>query len=97
MGFDVRSLAPEHPIIEARYSGRVDREDIEEAFTVCLTLALEHDTWLMLADCTDMVWTPKITDLFDLVEALSTLGVTERYREALVRPSDVTAATSVGF
>jgi hypothetical protein len=97
MGFDVRSLAPEYPVIEARYSGRVDRADLEVAFTRCLTLAIEQDTWRMLADFTDLIWTPTITDVLELVEAVSSLGVTDRYQEAHVRPTDVTAATSVGL
>ena len=41
--------------------------------------------------------TEAFTDLNDLVDALSALGMTERFREAVVRPTDVTAAVSVGF
>ena len=97
MGATVRSLAPEHDVVEARFYGVNTREEIEQAFAECLALALEIDTWLLLADCTDLAYAPPISDLKDLVDALATLGVTERFREALVRPLDVTAAVSVGF
>ena len=97
MSVTVRSLAPELPVVEARFEGRVDREDVEQAFADSLMRALELDTWNLLADCSDMIWTPAITDLKDLVDALAAMGVTDRFREALIRPHDVTAATSVGF
>lgn len=97
MTVTVRSLAPELPVVEARFEGRVDRADVERAFTECLMIGLELDTWCMLADCSEMMWTPPITDLKDLVDALAAMGVTDRFKEALVRPRDVTAATSVGF
>jgi hypothetical protein len=70
---------------------------VTAAFTECVLLGLQLDTWNLLADCTDLVWTPTIADLKELVDALALLGVTERFREALVQPIDVTAAVSVGF
>jgi len=97
MGATVRSLAPEYAVIEARFFGVNTREEIEQAFAECLGTALELDTWLLLADCTDLAFAPHISDLKDLVDALAALGVTDRFREALVRPTDVTAAVSVGF
>ena len=97
MGHQVGSLLPEHAIVEARFFGHVTTADVTEAFTKCVLAGVRLDTWRLLADCTDLLWTPTITDLKDLVDALSALGVTERFREALVQPSDVTAAVSVGF
>ncbi len=97
MGHQVGNLLPDHSVIEVRYFGHVTAADLTEAFTECLAVAMELDTWLLLADCTELAWTPTITDLKDLVDALSALGVTDRFREAVVRPSDVTAAVSVGF
>jgi hypothetical protein len=97
MAVVVRSLLPHLPVIEARFEGRVDRADVEQAFADVIPLFLELDVWCLLADCSDLVWTPRITDLKELVDVLAALGGTERFREALIRPTDVTAATSVGF
>lgn len=97
MGYQVGTLVPEHSIVEARFFGNVTTTDVTGAFTECILMAMQLDTWNVLADCTELVWTPTITDLKDLVDALSDLGVTDRFREALVRPTDVTAAVSVGF
>lgn len=97
MGCTVRSLAPDHAIVEARFFGSNSRAEIEQAFAECLALALETDTWSLLADCSDLVYAAPISDLKDLVDALAALGVTDRFREALVQPTDVTAAVSVGF
>jgi hypothetical protein len=97
MGHQVANLLPDHPVVEVRYFGHVTAADLTEAFTECVVKAMELDTWLLLADCTDLAWAPTITDLKDLVDALSALGMTERFREAVVRPTDITAAVSVGF
>lgn len=97
MGHLVGNLLPENAVVEARFFGHVTASDVTEAFTECIVMALQLDTWLLLADCSELVWTPTIADLKELVDALSALGVTERFREALVRPTDVTAAVSVGF
>lgn len=97
MGYHVGSLLKEHPIVEARYFGHLTATELTEASTECVVTCMQLDTWRLLADCTDLAWTPTITDLKDLVDALSALGVAERFREALVQPTDVTAAVSVGF
>ncbi len=93
----VNSLLPEYPIVEARYAGHVSKQDVDDAMAACAAVAIEHDTWNVLADCTDLVWTPTVTDLFELVKFLADMGVSDRFREAVVRPTDATAAASVGF
>ena len=97
MGSDVRSLQPDHPIVEVRYYGRNTREEMERSFAECLALGMQTDTWLLLADCSELSTSAAIPDLKDLVDALAALGVTDRFREALVRPTDVTAAVGVDF
>jgi hypothetical protein len=97
MGATVRSLLPDYPIVEATYSGHVSKQDVDDAFGACAALGIEHDIWNLLGDCTDMVWTPTVTDLFELVQFLADMGVSERFREALVRPTDAAAVASVGF
>jgi hypothetical protein len=97
MGATVRSLLPEFPIVEARYSGHVSKQDVDDSFGACAALAIEQKQWNVLGDCTDLVWTPTVTDLFELVRFLTDIGVSERFREALVRPTDPIAAASVGF
>ena len=68
-----------------------------ESSVLSLALARKSDSWLLLADCTDLFRPPPISDLKDLVDTLAALGVTDRFREALVQPHDVTAAVAVGF
>jgi hypothetical protein len=58
---------------------------------------MEQEVWSVLADCSQVVRTPTITDLKDLVDALSDLGVQDVFREAVVRPIDVMAATSIAY
>ena len=97
MGCTVRSLAPEHPVIEARFFGVNSAAEVEDGFGQCLALALEADIWNLMADCSDLVSAAPLADLKALVEAIAALGVADRFREALVQPTDVTAAVSVGF
>lgn len=97
MGSSVRSLAPEHAVIEARFFGRVTHEDLDDAFGTCLEFALAQDVWHLMADCSDLVWSVEMSDLKEFVEGLSALGVKDRFREALVQPTDLTARVYVNF
>lgn len=97
MGADVRDLAPEYPVVEARFFGRVTVDDLTRAYGECLTIALETDRWLLLADCTDLLWSAPMSDLKELMDGVASLGVSDRFREALIAPSDVTAGVYVNF
>ncbi len=97
MGASKPSLMTDHPIIEAMFHGRVTKEAADEAVHDILLLAGQMDVWSVLTDCTDLVWTPPITNLSPLADALNDLGVADRFRQALIKPQDVTAAVAVGF
>ena len=97
MGATVRMLLPEHPVIEARFFGKVTREDFDRTFAQCIELATVHDTWLLLADCSDQTWSAEITFLKGLADDLAALGLPPSFREALVQPLDVSARVYVRY
>jgi SpoIIAA-like len=97
VGATTRTLLPEHPVIEARYFGKVTREDFERAFAECLELATIHGIWHLLADCTDQLWSAEITYLKGLADDLAAVGLPPTFREALVQPVDVNARVYVRY
>lgn len=88
-------LMPDAPIVEMVTSGYFSAEEGADAMGQGMTLSIEHDVWNVLADFTAMTHTALPADIIGLAEALKELGVSERFREAVVRPSDVTAAVWV--
>ncbi len=97
MGASIPALMPDHPIIEAQFHGRVTKDAADEAVHEILVMAGQLDVWNVLTDCSDLLWTPPITNLSPLANALNDLGVADRFRQALIKPQDVTAAVAVGF
>ena len=97
MGASVPAVMPDYPIIEAQFFGRVTKEAADEAVHEILLMAAQLDVWNVLTDCSELLWTPPITNLSPLADALNGLGVADRFRQALIKPQDVTAAVAVGF
>lgn len=97
MGATVRTHLPERGVVEATFFGRVTREDFDRAFGECLQLALEHDIWHLLADCSQLVWSVEISYLKDLADNLAALDLPPSFREALVQPQDVSARVHVHY
>lgn len=94
MGVVVR-LLPDVPIVEMVTSGYFSAEEGAEAMAEGITLSIESDVWNVLADFTAMTHTALPADIIALAEALRELGVADRFREAVVRPTDVVAAVWV--
>jgi hypothetical protein len=97
VGATVHSHLPERGVVEARFFGRVTREDFDRAFGECLELALANDVWLLLADCSDLLWSIELSYLKELVDHLAALALPDTFREAMVQPIDVSARVYVRY
>lgn len=91
----VVQLRSDAPIVEMVTSGYFSAEEGSEAMAQGMTLSIEHDVWNVLADFTAMTHTALPADIIALADALKELGVADRFREAVVRPTDVVAAVWV--
>jgi hypothetical protein len=87
-----RSLAPEYPIVEAVHAGQLRYEDAIEIRDVGIAMAIEHQTFLLLLDLSSTTRQPPAELIVEIADSLAQLGVSDRLREAIVRPTDVTAA-----
>lgn len=94
MGVSV-GLMPDAPIVEMVTSGYFGAEEGAEAMAQGMSLSIENDVWNVLADFTAMTHTALPADIIALADALQELGVSDRFREAVVRPTDVVAAVWV--
>lgn len=97
MATTVRSLLPEHDVVEFHHVGVVTTEELATAFAEMVALARATDTWHLISDCTDLTQAPRLLDMLPLVETLRGVGVQERFRQALVRPTDPVARMPVDY
>jgi hypothetical protein len=97
VGAEVRSLEPQLPVVEARFYGGNTRDEMAGAMLECLAIAQDRDMWLLLTDCTDLIKAPTLADIKELIDAVPLMGLDPSFREALVRPTDVTAAVAVDY
>lgn len=93
MSTHVRSLIPEHPIVEMVAYGHFSVEDAWAAVDAGAVLCLEHDVWDALSDMSGVTLTPPPSEVVRFAEELSQRGLPRRYRQAVVRPTDTIAAT----
>ena len=83
--------------VELGYIGMLKAHDLQEALAAGIKLGREHDTWLVLADCSRLDGGHTIVDLFGLAAALAELGAAQRFREALIAPVNPDVAETVKF
>ena len=95
MGSTVTCLLPDLPIVEMVVDGVLTADDGAEAMQTGLDLSMTHDIWATLADFTHMRQTAPAGDIVALAEVLANLGVEDRWREAVILPSDPTSAVWV--
>lgn len=85
MPWDVRHDAERH-IVETRYLGRVDPNELRTAAEATLACGAERGTNHYLADCTHLEGGHSVLDLYGLLEILVEIRP-PAFREALVMPS----------
>lgn len=77
-------LDPAGPYITVRSSGHLTVEEVRAAFDAGLQLAQEHDVWAVLSDSTAVESAPSPVDLYEIAERLAHLGVSARFRQAVL-------------
>lgn len=97
MATTVRCLLPEHHVVEFHHVGVVTEEELGTAFGEMVALARANDIWHIMSDCTALTEGPRFLEMLPFVEALRSFGVKDRFRQALVRPTDPNGRAAVDF
>ena len=92
MAWTVRSLLPDLPLIEMVVSGTITHGDSDEMRAAARALSAETGIARFLYDATDLVHLPSSTDIIRVADSVVATNVPEGFRNAHVRPSDLTAA-----
>lgn len=93
----VRSLMPQHPIIEVTHAGTVTAGDLRASGGEAVRLAGEMGTFHVLTDCTDLTDAPDDIALLSLGEVLRSVASDKGFRQALLWPKDAQARLAVDF
>lgn len=83
-------------IVELTYSGMITRAELTESAQSALNLALEHDCYRVLTDCTAMHGGHSIADLYFLSDWLISVKAYQ-LREAVVLPAEAAFSDLVQF
>ena len=97
MTWSVSYLGPEHDVVAVSYSDELDRAQLEAAFAAGLLEVNAHDTWHVLTDLRGLTGQPSVFDLYATITAVVELGVQDRYREAVMTPTDARLLPDVSF
>lgn len=92
MTWSARSLHPELPMIEIIVSGSITHADSDDMRAAARALLAEHGLSLVLYDATDLMHLPSSTDIIRVADSVVATNVPVGFRNAHVRPSDLTAA-----
>lgn len=97
MAQSVRSLMPEHPIIEAVISGHFPIEDAAAARAEAWALSEATDIHNVLLEMSGTTHTPSASEIVLFTEGMASFGDPSSLRNAVVRPTDLMAATWTGL
>jgi hypothetical protein len=97
MTWSVSYLGPEHDVVAVTYSDELDRAQLEAAFGAAVAEVNAHDTWHVLTDLRGLTGQPSVFDLYATITAVVEMGVQDRYREAVITPSESGLLPDVSF
>lgn len=83
--------------VETTYAGLLTGAELAAAFEATLAVAREHGCEHFLGDCSGLAGGHSIVDLFSKVTDLEALGVSGRFREALLLPPDERVRRDIEF
>ncbi len=92
----VRSLAPEHAIIEGTHEGEVTSSDLKRSGHEALELGRANGITHLLTDCTGMTGAPGNIELLALMDLVDD-EARPAFRQALVWPTDADARLALDF
>lgn len=92
MAWTAHSLLPDLPLVEIVVSGSVTHSDSDEMRRAVKSLLLDEGLERVLYDATQLTHPPTSTDIIEVAESMSTTNLPPGFRNAHIRPIDLTAA-----
>lgn len=92
MAWMVRSLQPDLPLVEMVVSGTITHGDSDEMRRSVKSLLHEEGLERVLYDATELTHPPTSTNIIEVADSMSTTNLPAGFRNAHVRPTDLTAA-----
>lgn len=91
----VRSLAPQHPVIEVAYAGEVSTGDVREVAQEALALMASTGSHLILTDWSDATKLPGNIAILEFGDEMDRAGLPADFRHGHVWPKDDDARISI--
>jgi hypothetical protein len=92
MAWTARSLLPDLPLVELVVSGTITLADSDEMRAAVKSMLIAEGLERVLYDATDLTHAPASTNIIKVAESMSTTNLPSGFRNAHVRPGDLTAA-----
>lgn len=77
---------PDEKLVEIQFKGTVSPGELQAAFQETMKTCVDHDLFMILADCTELRGGHSLIDLYGLVDALLSTGLAHKIKEAVVMP-----------
>lgn len=96
MAYTINYLNDYH-LIEIGYTDILHKKELHRALVESGELAFQYDTFVFLADCTQLQGGHSVFDLYEIIATLDKLSITHRMKEAILFDSDAPIMSNVVF
>jgi hypothetical protein len=93
----VTEILPGQRIVEVVLSGAMDDPEAVEMLVEAKKLQEKHGIPDALIDCTAVIQGPSYPSVVKMADYAVSLGVPSGWRQAVVKPKDLTAAVTIGL
>ena len=90
-------ILPGHQAIEVVLSGALDDPEAAEMLVEAMNLQREMDIPDALLDCTGVTKGLSYPSVVEMADYTVSLGVPSNWRQAVIKPKDLTAAVTIGL
>lgn len=90
-------ILPGHQVVEVVLSGALDDPEAVEMLGETMNLQRETGIPDALLDCTEVVKGLSYKSVVDMADYTVSLGVPSNWRQAVIKPTDLTAAVTIGL
>jgi len=96
MGWNI-NFSGENKLVEIKYFGIVSKKDLEEAFSGAVEHWKEHNTFLILSDCSEMKGGHTLSDLFGIISEMENVDILRNVKEAVIISKNSEPAENIEF
>jgi hypothetical protein len=93
----VTEVIPGQRIVDVVVSGAMDAPEAFEMLVESKRLQEQHGIPDVLIDCTAVIKGPSYPSVLEMADYAVSLGVPSDWRQAVVKPKDLTAAVTIGL